>query len=211
MLTILNETHIELFVDLKRNNPGLWGLDENYEAGLKPDIFFKNVLLGPDRFTVGWIEDDKLLSIASLKENLGWSDWVFNYYSSRKTNIFNYENTKANLVISELFHESLRRKLTACLMISRADYQISGSGSNFNSVANNQMSSRAKERIARMTHRQLPIITQFTWVDECYIPANTISKYYSELFFNRTWPFDLMVRRAYLKQEYRDNSIIMIK
>lgn len=209
MLTVINETHLELFVDLKKNNPGLWGLDENYEQNLKSDIFFKNVLLASNAYTVGWIEDDKLMSIASSRENLGWSDWVFNYYSSRKTNIYNYENTKANLVISELFHESLRRKLTSCVMVSRADYQIAGSGSNFNSISNSQMSSRAKERIAKMTHRQLPIITQFNWVDECFIPANTLSKYYGELFFYRTWPFDLMIRRAYLKQEHRDNSIIV--
>lgn len=207
MLTILNEGHLELFLDLKKNNPGMWGLGESINDLIDPEFFFKEILLGSNSYTVGWIENEKLLSIASMWEDITSPAWVFNYYCSRKTNFFNYENTKANLVISELFHESLRRKLTSCIMVTRADYQIAGSGSSFNGNTNKKLSLRAKEKIAKMTQIQLPVINQYTWLDEFFVPANTVPRYFGSLFLNRTWPFDLVVRRAYLKQEYRKDII----
>ena len=207
MLTILNESHLELFLDLKKNNPGIWGLGETFDNTIKADLFFKKSLLHVTAYTVGWIENGVLLSIASMWEDVDSPTWVLNYYSSRKTNFFNYKNTNGSLVISELFHESIRRKLTSCLIVTRTDYQIAGSGSNFNSETNKQMSTRAKEKMSRMTQSQLPIINQYTWLDEFFVPANTSPRYFPNLLFNKTWPFDLVVRRGYLKQEYRKDII----
>jgi hypothetical protein len=207
MLTVINSSHLELFLDLKKDNPGMWGLGESINKLIDPEFFFKKILLDTHSYTVGWIENEKLLSIASMWEDITSPAWCFTYYSSRKTNFFNYENTKANLVISELFHESLRRKLTSCVMVARADYQIAGSGSSFDGDTNKQMSLRAKEKIAKMTQIQLPVINQYTWLDEFFVPANTPPRYFSDIFLNKTWPFDLVVRRAYLKQEYRKDII----
>jgi hypothetical protein len=207
MLTILNDTHLELFLDLKKDNPGMWRMNESINDVMDPKLFFKKILLNTQSYTVGWIENKKLLSVASMWEDVDSPTWVFNYYCSRKTNFFNYKNTNSNLVISELFHESLRRKLTSCIMITRTDYQIAGSGSNFVGNTNKQMSLRAKEKIAKMTQSQLPIINQYDWVDEFFVPANTLSKYFTILFFNKTWSFDLVVRRAFLKQEYRKDLV----
>jgi hypothetical protein len=199
MLTILNHTHLDLFLDLKKNNPGQWKMGAVFDEIYSPSEFFENILTHNQAYTVGWVEDNELKSIATLFEDTNSPSWSFLYYANQKMPFWNYSKIKGNVLFSELFQESFRRKLTSCVILTRKDFK----------TAHSQTSERMKKRLDTSYYQMTPEIKMFDWVDEAIIPANTTPKYqYMQwLITNRTWPIDFVLRRGYLKQEYRTDII----
>jgi hypothetical protein len=199
MLTILNHTHLDLFLELKKNNPGQWKLGSTYEEIFNPADFYQNILTHKQAYTVGWVEDNQLKSIATLFEDQNSPSWALLYHATVKTLYHKWDEVKSNLVYSELFQESFRRKLTSCSILSRKD----------NKSVFSQVSDKMKDRLKNKYYKLTPEIEMFEWVDEAVISANTYPKYsYIQwLMGGRSWPFDLILRRGYLKQEHRKDIV----
>lgn len=197
MLTILNHTHSDLFLELKKNNPGQWKIGSIFDNFYSPIDFYQNILMHRQAYTVGWIEDNELQNIATLFEDTGSPCWIFLYYANQKTNYWNYKN--GSVLFSELFQESFRRKLTSCVIVTRKDFKTTYS----------QTSERMKKKLDNSYYRMTPEIKMFDWVDEAIIPANTLPKYLNMqwLMIGQRWPIDLVVRRGYLKQEHRKDIV----
>jgi hypothetical protein len=200
MLTVLNHSHLDLFLDLKKNNPGQWRMGEEFDKLYDPKDFYFNMLMNKQSYTIGWIEDNSLSSIASLYEDPASPAWCFLYFTNRKTTFWDYNKVKGDILFSELFQEGFRRKLTSCIILTRRDFK----------PIHSQTSDRMKKRLEKTVHVQTPEIQLFHWVDEAIIPANTSPKYpfMQQLLLNRTWPFDFVLRRGILKQEFRQESAI---
>ena len=199
MLTKLTHDHTDLFLELKANNPGQWKMGINFETNNSPEEYYKEVLCHAHAYTVGWIEDGKLLSIGTLMEVQQAPSWHLLYYSNIKTHYSNFEKTKGNLVYSELFKESFRRKLGTCLVFTRDDYFTIGS---------NATAGRMKEKV-NSYHDMIPEIKMFTWVDEACIAPNTEPKYEYQrwLMGYKTYPFGFRLRLGTLNQEYRSQLL----
>lgn len=200
MLTVLNHSHLDLFLDLKKNNPGQWRLGEEFDNIYDPKDFYANMLMNKQSYTIGWIENDSLLSIASLYEDILSPTWCFMYFTNRKTEFWNYSKVKGDILFSELFQEGFRRKLTSCVILTRRDFK----------PIHSQTSDRMKKRLEKTVHIQTPEIQLFHWVDEAIIPSDSVPKYLfmQQMLLNRKWPFDFVLRRGILKQEFRIESAI---
>ena len=194
MLIKLTEDHLDLFLELKRTNPGQWKMGKEYEAIVPPHKFFLNGMCNDHAYSVGWLEDGKLLSVGTLLEDPTWPAWNLFYLGTIKTRYRVFDETKLHQVMSELFQESFRRKLSSCLNLTREDFPL---------VTSNA-TGRMREKIHKY-HTMVPEILMYDWVDEYNIPANTTPKYefMHRLMSYRTWPFDLKFRRGTLKQEFR--------
>jgi hypothetical protein len=199
MLTILNHTHLDLFLELKKNNPGQWKLGSVYDETNSPVEFYQNILNHKQAYTVGWIEDNQLKSIATLFEDLDSPTWVLLYYATIKTAYHKWDELKSNLLYSELFQESFRRKLGSCCILTRKD----------NPAVFSQASAKMKDRLKNKYYKLTPEIEMFDWIDEAIISAGTYPKYrYLQwLMVGQSWPFDLILRRGYLKQEHRKDIV----
>jgi hypothetical protein len=194
MLIKLTQDHLDLFLELKKDNPGQWKMGKEYEKIVPPEHFFLNVMCGEYAYSVGWLEDNKLLSVGTLQEAYDWPAWHMLYLSTIKTKYQVFQETKLHLVMSELFQESFRRKLSSCINFTRDDFPL---------VTSNA-TGRMREKIHEY-HTMIPEILMYDWVDEYDIPANTTPKYefMNHLMAYQQWPFDLKIRRGYLKQEFR--------
>ena len=190
---------MDLFLELKKDNPGQWKLGSVFDDMYNPKELYSNLLMHYLAYTVGWIEDNELKSVATLFEDPGSPSWSFFYYANRKTPFWNYDKIKGNVLFSELFQESFRRNLTSCSILTRKDFK----------TVHSQTSDRMKKRLEDRYYNMTPEIKMFDWVDEAIIPANTKPKYqYMQwLMVNKTWPIDFVVRRGFLKQEYRKDII----
>lgn len=199
MLTILDHTHLDLFLNLKKNNPGQWKMGSVFDEIYNPTEFYTTILTHRQSYTVGWIEENELKSIATLFEDANSPSWCFLYYANQKMPFWNYSKIKGNVLFSELFQESFRRKLTSCSILTRKDFK----------TVHSQTSDRMKKRLEDRYYNMTPEIKMFDWVDEAIIPANTIPKYeYMQwLMANRVWPIDFVIRRGFLKQEHRKDVV----
>ena len=84
MLTVLNHSHLDLFLNLKKDNPGQWRLGKEFDNIYDPKDFYFDMLMNKQSYTIGWIEDNRLLSIASLFEDTVSPTWCFMYFTNRK-------------------------------------------------------------------------------------------------------------------------------
>jgi hypothetical protein len=197
MLTILNHTHLDLFLELKKNYPGQWKFGSVFDTMHSPAEFYQTILTHRHAYTVGWIEDNELKSIATLFENPRAPVWCFLYYANQKTNYWSYKN--GSVLFSELFQESFRRKLTSCVILTRKDFK----------TVYSQTSERMKKKLDNSYYSMTPEIKMFDWVDEAIIPANTVPKYIEMqwLMVEHSWPVDFVIRKGYLKQEHRKDIV----
>ena len=200
MLTKLTIDQIDLFLELKANNPGQWKMGSAFDHTNDPAEYYKNVLCNENAYTTGYIEENRLLSIGSMMEIKQAPSWHLLYYSNIKTNYNNFEKTKGNLVYSELFKESFRRKLSSCLIFTRDDHFTIESNA----------TGRLKEKVLNH-HNMIPEIKMFTWVDEACIAPNTIPKYEYQhwLMGYKTYPFGFRIRLGTLKQEHRQQILFL--
>lgn len=191
MLTRITPEHLPLFLELKENNPGQWKMGNDFTKEVDPAHFFNEALIHPKFYTVGYIENNKLLSIASLFEYSHMAAWTIYYISSVKTEYNSLTKRHLGECLSELVQESLRRKLTTCYSLVREKFPTTD------------------YKMQRKWIEATPELDYYHWVDECKIPANTTPKYeYIRWIMNyRTWPVDLKLRMGMLKKEYRDTLL----
>lgn len=199
MLTRLTLVHLDLFLELKANNPGQWKMGSAFEHNNDPAEYYQNVLCNENAYTIGYIEGNRLLSIGSMMEIKQAPSWHLLYYSNIKTAYSNFEKTKGNLVYSELFKESFRRKLGTCLAFTRDDHFTIESNA----------TGRLKEKVHKLHYDMIPELKMFMWVDEACIPPNSIPKYeYQQwLMGYKTYPFGFRIRLGILKQEHRQQIL----
>lgn len=194
MLTILNPSHIDLCLDLAKNNPGLHKLGLSFNEIVSPEEFYLSKLT--NNYTVGWIEDNQLLSIASMRIQ-EWT-WIWDFYGCIKLPYTNWGKTKGHLVLSELFQESLRRKLPTV---------IYGCRDNFPTILSDATGNLKKKILSWQA--LIPEISYYHWVDEAKIPAGTSPKFAWQAYVigGNTAPIDFRIRAGILKQEYREKYI----
>lgn len=197
MLTLLDISHMDLCLELWENNPGLWKLKKDYEDYVEPFDFFYPILT--KSFAVAWIEDNKILSMASMYNWLDSDSSCWAFYGNIKTNYLNWEKTKGNLVISEIFKESIRNKKTSVVYLS---YQ------NFPAISINK-GKRMMDKLNYWYSKKIPEISYYHWVDEARIPANTLPEvtWKQYVMLKMKWPIDLRIRAGILKQEFREKFI----
>jgi hypothetical protein len=194
MITVLKPEHLELFLELKREVPGSWKLGKVYDEIVNPKDYYLKTLMHEQYYTVGYIEDGKLISIASMIEFSDTPSWCLMYLCSKNTGYNTLVESKSNLLISELFEESLRRKLVAVIWMVRDKFP------SFNSV------------MVRRWQKVVPQVDYYHWYRDSTIPANTKPKYsYQDwLMSYKQWPVDLKIDCLVLKQEYREKFIYEI-
>ena len=66
MLTILKKEHLDLFLQLKEKSPGIWKLGKTYDSIITPNEFFIDRACNSNAYSVGWIENNEMLSMATL-------------------------------------------------------------------------------------------------------------------------------------------------
>jgi len=187
--------HLPLFLELKKNNPGQWKMGLDFDTQVDNKEFYLTRICSNDfSYSVGWIEDDRLLSMSTLWESKVDSHWIWLYYCNVKQQFYNLKNVHGHTVISEMFQESFRRQLSTCTFIVRGDSPT---------IASDAKGSMTKK--IQQWHDLVPEIKKFHWVDELTIPAGETSKYeYIRWQMNyKVFPLDLRVRRGFIKQEYR--------
>lgn len=194
MITRLTLEHLDLFLELKKNNPGQWRLGSNFDNIVDNVNFFKERLCNEKAYTIGWVEDNKLLSITTLYEFNANSSWSWLYYCNLKSNYYNSSNNHGLILANEMFLEASRRKLSMCFMLVRDDWPF---------IASDAIGSMKKQ--LEKWFDQIPEIRKYHWVDEARIPANTESnyEYIRWMCGYKSWPLDLRLRLGVLKQEYR--------
>lgn len=198
MLTKITHDHLDLFLDLKKNNPGQWKLGEEFDRQIDNVAFFKERMCHERAYTLGWIKNDRLLSITSLFEFNTNASWAWLYYGNIKENYTNFSKTHGLEIIQEMFLEASRRKLSSCVMLVR---------DNFPSITSDAVGSMKKK--IESWHDQVPEIKKYHWVDECKIPADSEAKYeyIKWLMGYKTYPINLRVRLGIIKQEYRQEIL----
>lgn len=198
MLTQLTPDHLPLFLELKENNPGQWKMGIEYEKLVDHTDFYINRLCSERAYTVGWIENDKLISMSSMWEHKADAAWVWLYYCNVKVNYNNLINTHAPEVMSKMFKESFRRKLSTCFIMVRG---------NSPSILSNAKG-RMKDKIEEW-HEYVPEFKRFHWVDEAKIMPGQESKYDHIRWMAgyRAWPMELRLRKGILKQEFREEIL----
>jgi hypothetical protein len=198
MLTRLTPAHLPLFLELKKDNPGQWKLGSLFDEIFPPADFYIYRLCDPYTYTVGYIENNKLISMSSMLEAEGTSSWVWLYYCNIKVNYNNLINTHAPEVMSEMFQESFRRKLSTCYMMVR------GNSPSIYSDAKGRMKDKIEE-----WHEYVPEFKKFHWVDEERIKSGEQSKNANVRWMaaDRAWPIELRLRQGTLKQEFREEIL----
>jgi len=198
MLTQLSTDHLPLFLELKKDNPGQWKLGVEFEKSIDHTTFYLDRLCNKNAYTVGWIENNKLISMSSLWEYGADPAWVWLYYCNIKVNYNNLVNTHAPEVMGEMFKESFRRKLSTCYLMVRGD------SPSIYSDAKGRMKDKIEE-----WHDYIPEFKKFHWVDEAKIMANTESKYDHIRWMAgyQPWPIELRLRKGILKQEFREEIL----
>jgi hypothetical protein len=192
MITVLKPEHLELFLELKREVPGQWKLGPTYDEKIDPKQYYLGTLMHHQYYTIGIIENDRLISIASMIEFENTPAWALMYLCAVNTGYNTLMDTKTHLLLSELFDESLRRKLPSGICLVRANFPT------FNSS------------MFRKWRKLIPQLEYFNCYTEAIIPANTTPKYsYQDwLMFYKKWPVDLKIDSVVLKQEYRDQFLL---
>lgn len=194
MLTLLKISHMDQCLELWENNPGLWKLKKEYEDYVEPFDFFYPILT--NSFAIGWIENNKLLSMASM---FYWPDsdsatWAF--YGNVKTNYVNWEKTKGHLVLSAMFKEAIKMRKTSITYLSYKDFPAMTVNPNI----------RMLSKLEQWYSEKIPEINYYHWVDEAIIPANTLPQHTWQKFImlKMKWPIDLRIRAGVMKQEFRE-------
>ena len=192
MITVLKPEHLELFLELKRNVPGAWKLGQVYDEIVNPKDYYLKTLMHEQYYTVGNIEDGKLISVSSMIEFSDTPAWCLMYICAINTGYNTLVDTNSHLLISELFEESLRRKLPTGVCMVRANFPT------FNSS------------MFRKWRKLVPQLEYYNCYTETIIPANTTPKYsYQDwLMSYKKWPVDLKIDSAVLKQEYREQFLL---
>lgn len=195
MLTILKKEHLDLFLQLKEKSPGIWKLGKTYDSIINPTDFFIECSCDSNAYSVGWIENNEMFSMATLYQFPGVSSWAFLYWISLKSNYLNYQKFKSNLVVSEIFQESFRRKLSSCVKLERAD----------SPTIYDNVSPRMKLKLEEYKTQQIPEMNLYYWLDEAKIPPNSKGEleYINFMMGYKTWPIELRLRAGVLKQEHR--------
>lgn len=198
MLTKLTPAHLPLFLELKKNNPGQWKLGIEFEKLVDHTDLYLNRMCSTRAYTVGWIENNKLMSMSSMWEAEGVPAWAWLYYCNVKINYNNLINTHAVEVMSEMFKESFRRKLSTCYIMVR------GNSPSIYSDAKGRMKDKIEE-----WHEYVPEFKKFHWVDEEKIKPGEQSKYEHVRWMagGRAWPIELRLRQGTLKQEFREEIL----
>jgi hypothetical protein len=194
MLTRLTSQHLDLFLELKDNNPGQWKLGLEYDNRIDNVLFFNERICHSQAYSIGWIKSGKLLSMTTLFQTPHAPTWFWLYYANIKMTYTNFNTTHGLEIINEMFLEAIKRKLSSCIYLARDNFP------SFTSDATGKM----KNKIASW-HNQVPEIKKYHWVDEYKILANTNPpyEYMRWLMGYQTWPLDLRIRAGTLKQEYR--------
>ena len=201
MLTRLTPEHLSLFLELKENNPGQWKLGIEFDKIFSPADLYLQRICAPLAYTVGWIENNKLVSMSTMWTITGGGgipSWIWLYYCNAKVNYNNLVNTHAPEVMSEMFKESFRQKLSTCYLLVR------GNSPSIYSDAKGRMKDKIEE-----WHEYVPELKKFHWVDEEKIKPNEKSKYESVNWMSagRAWPIELRLRKGILKQEFREEIL----
>lgn len=201
MLTQLTLDHLDLFLEFRKFCPATWKLDSvaNNSEQILIDYFTK-VLCSERSYTIGWIDNHKLLAVCSLVQ-INTRVWIWEYFSTIGQSYFSNSLECKFTVINNMFEEALRRKLATCIFLCR---------DNFPSITSDAKG-RMKLEIAAW-HDKVPEIKKYHWLDEYRIPANTRPTD-NEVFFlmgSRTHPINLRVRIGHLKQEYRDDEFLKL-
>lgn len=198
MITQITLKHLDLFLELKENNAGQWKLGAEVDKIFDNEVFFKDRVCAENAYTLGWIENGKLLSITTLYQFLPNAAWTWLYYCQIKTKYMNFSKTHGLEIINEMFIEANRRKLSTCYILVKEDFPTITS----DAVGN------MKKKIYSW-HDQVPEIKKYYWVDEDKIPAGTQSQYeYIKWMCNyHAWPTDLRLRMGILKQEFRQDIL----
>lgn len=197
MITLITEKHLQLFLDLKKNNPGQWKLGAVFNEAIDDETFFKR-LISENFFTLGYVVDNKLLSITTLYEFSQTASWSWFYYCQVKSNYANFNKTQGLNLVNQMFLEGIKRKLTSCLILVRNDWPL---------ITSDAVGSMKKQ--IKKYHDQVPEIKKYHWADEAIIPANSEPKYEYQKFLcgYKSWPIDLRLRLGVLKQEFRDEIL----
>ena len=192
MITVLKPEHLELFIELKREVPGSWKLGPAYDEIVNPKDYYLGTLMHKQYYTVGNIENGKLVSIASMIEFNDTPAWCLMYMCAVNTGFKTLTETRSHELISELFEESLRRKLPSGICLVRANFPT------FN------------YSMFRKWRKLVPQLEYYNCYTEAIIPANTTPKYsYQDwLMLYKKWPVDLKIDSVVLKQEYREQFLL---
>jgi hypothetical protein len=192
MITVLKPEHLELFLELKREVPGQWKLGPAYDEIVNPKDFYTKTLMHNQYYTIGNIENGKLISISSMIEFSDTPTWCFMYHCAINTGYNTLVDTKSHLLISELFEESLRRKLPSGICMVRSNFPTYNAS------------------MFRKWRKLVPQLEYYNCYTEAIIPANTIAKYSFQnwLMAYKKWPVDLKIDSAVLKQEYREQFLL---
>ena len=191
MITILKPEHLELFLELKREVPGTWKLGPAYDEVVDPEYLYLKILMNQQYYTIGYIENGKLISIASMLEFKDTPTWCLIYICALNTGYKTLTETKTHELVSELFDESLRRKLPSGICMVRANFPTYNSS------------------MFRKWRKLIPQLEYYNCYTETIIPANTTPKYYYQdwMMTHKQWPVDLKIDSAILKQEYREQFL----
>jgi hypothetical protein len=195
MLTILNSSHLDLCLDLAKNNPGLHKLGNEFYKIITPTDFFNRILTND--YTVGWIENNQLLSISSMRLD-GWH-WIWDFYGCIKLPYTDWNATKGHLVISNTFQESLKLKLGAVFYTCR---------DNFPTISSDASGSLKKKLLG--WQELIPETTYYHWVDAAKIPTGYVPMYdwQQRIIGDLSVPVPRRLRLGILKQEYREKYIL---
>lgn len=199
MLTVLTLEHLDLFLEFRKQAPATWKLINHIDDQLIIG-YFTNILCGTNNYTVGWIENDRLLAVSCMVP-INTRVWVWEYFATVRQKYFSKSLECKFAVINSMFKEALQRKLGTCVFLCR---------DNFPSITSDAKGSMQKE-IASW-HDKVPEIKKYTWVDEHRIPANQIPTEPSVyvLMGKTTHQIDLRVRIGYLQQEFRDDEFLKL-
>ena len=192
MITVLTPEHLDLFLELKKQVPGQWKLGPAYDDIIDPKNYYLGTLMHNQYYTIGNIENDKLVSIVSMIEFTNTASWCFMYMCALNLGFNTLVETKTHLLMSELFDESLRRKLPVGIALFRSNFPTH----NYSMI--------------RRWSKLIPQVDYYNYYTEALIPANTKPKYDYQnwLMCNKTWPVDLKIESVVLKQEYRDQFLL---
>lgn len=192
MITVLKPEHLDLFLELKREVPGQWKLGPAYDEIINPKDYYLGTLMHEQYYTVGNIENEKLVSIAAMIEFNDTPAWCLMYMCAINTGFKTLTETRSHELVSELFEESLRRKLPSGICLVRANFP----------TYNYSMFKKWRKLV--------PQLEYYNCYTEAIIPANTTPKYsYQDwLMLYKKWPVDLKIDSVVLKQEYREQFLL---
>lgn len=195
MLTVLNPSHLNLCLELSKNNPGVHKLGVKFNDFILIEEFYLQKL--SNNYTVGWIENNQLLSIASVRNFYQPRTWIWDFYGCIKLPYTNWDKTKGHLVISEVFKEVIKNKGNSVVYSVRSDFPALLSNATGN-----------LEKKLSKWHELIPELSYFHWVDEEHISAGTpANNKWMQQLIGSVAIVDLKIRVGIMKQEYRKQFI----